>query len=986
MPVAWGPHVQGAAMRGLLDARRLGFRDVDAGEGRLDVITQVGGDLCGGAAGEALGGKPGPHLVHCQMEIGIGDDGVDQRIGLAAGHCFLGLEGQHAETLVQNLAVATAHCGFHQQGLGGHERKLARHACLDRRGDHGQARGDVGREAGDGIGSQEGIGQHQAPVGGIVEATLEPLGGGGQRTVERVGEQSARQPAQPLGAHGIALVGHGRGADLVAVERLGQLADTHQQTNVAAEFVRALGDAGKRREYLAVLLSRVGLAGDREGQLESELLGDRTIEGFDFTVVAAEERQVAGLGACRALGATTAQVVATVCHLAQILEELLQPQAGPLADGGELGGLEVRVSQARRVAVAGGEGRQIAHHRCQPAGEQIERFSDDQGVGVVDHEHAGRAQVQDAASALRIRLAAAGDVVGQLGEVAKMGDHVVAGRALDAGDAVEVDGVFHLLEGFDLLVADVEPQTLLGTGERDPQPAPGAEAVAGREQTPHLVRGVALVKRVLGLVRARIHGVVRGGIHVGGLRHDSGSLGIPLRANVGRPDVSTSRRPLAVATGASPFRDTLGPVMTFQVFSETGPLRRVLIHRPGREIDWMVPSMMERLLFDDILDGEEARAEHDAFRGVLEAAGVETLDPQDLVATALENPDARTSLLDRLTASGEVDPALAEELATLEPRALATSLIAGVRHPSSHQVGTAHAPPQARGMRGFYRLPPIPNYFFQRDPQTVLGDRVLISSMATEARSREPLIAETAFRHALGGADALISLPVTPGQPEPMVEGGDVLVASPEVLLVGLSERTNRWGVEALVHGLRAAGTSFRHLVVVELPAQRSYMHLDTVFTFIDEGTCLAYLPVIAPGGSEAGHVYSIDLAARDLAYRLAKDLPAALDELGISIELVACGGDESIIDQQREQWTDGANAFAIAPGVIVIYRRNRRTLDTLARRGWRILTEDDVLVRNEPVLGAGPTAIALLGNELARARGGPRCMTMPLARTLPGG
>jgi arginine deiminase len=219
-----------------------------------------------------------------------------------------------------------------------------------------------------------------------------------------------------------------------------------------------------------------------------------------------------------------------------------------------------------------------------------------------------------------------------------------------------------------------------------------------------------------------------------------------------------------------------------------------------------------------------------------------------------------------------------------------------------------------------------------------------------------------------------------------MVEGGDVLVASPEVLLVGLSERTNRWGVEALVRGLRTAGTSFRHLVVVELPARRSYMHLDTVFTFIDEGTCLAYLPVIAPGGAEAGHVYSIDLAAEDLAYRLAKDLPTALHELGISIDLVPCGGDGSMIDQQREQWTDGANAFAIAPGVIVLYRRNRRTLDTLSRRGWRVLSEDDVLKRRVPVLGAGPTAITLLGNELARARGGPRCMTMPLERILPGG
>jgi len=415
--------------------------------------------------------------------------------------------------------------------------------------------------------------------------------------------------------------------------------------------------------------------------------------------------------------------------------------------------------------------------------------------------------------------------------------------------------------------------------------------------------------------------------------------------------------------------------MALQVFSEIQPLRRVLLHRPGREIDWMVPSMMERLLFDDILDGDAAREEHDGLAGVLAAAGVETLDPQNLLAEALAADDVRAALVDRLLAADELRTDLATELAALDARALAAALVTGVRQDL----------PQASGMRGYYRLPPIPNYFFQRDPQTVLGDRVLIASMATEARAREPMLAETVFRFALGATDRVIALP-TAGEPQPMIEGGDVLVASPEVLLVGLSERTNRWGVEALVRGLRAAGSGFRTLLVIELPARRSYMHLDTVFTWIDHGLCLAYLPVIAAGGREAGHVYRVDLAPDDLTYRLCEDLPAALEALGLGVELVPCGGDANIIDQQREQWTDGANAFAIAPGIIVLYRRNRRTLDMLDRRGWRILGEDEVCRGHAPVLGAGPTAIALAGNELARARGGPRCMTMPLERAAAGG
>ncbi|RMH21437.1 MAG: hypothetical protein D6696_05770 [Acidobacteria bacterium] len=416
--------------------------------------------------------------------------------------------------------------------------------------------------------------------------------------------------------------------------------------------------------------------------------------------------------------------------------------------------------------------------------------------------------------------------------------------------------------------------------------------------------------------------------------------------------------------------------MTFEVHSEIGRLRRVLIHRPGLEIDWMVPSMMERLLFDDILYGEEARQEHDAFCGVLRAAGVETLDPQRLLAEVLAGDSVRRALLARLGDEHGVEASLCEELAELEPAELARALISGLLAPET-------APPDGT-MRSFYRLPPVPNFFFQRDPQAVLGRHVLISSMATEAREREPLLAETVFRHhpALAGGDAVLTVRRRrPGAAMPRIEGGDLLVASPEVLLAGLSERTDRWGIEALATRLREVGASFRHLVVVELPPKRSYMHLDTVFTFIDHGLCLAYLPVIAPGGSESGHVYRIDLTAPAISYTVCDHLPGALAALGIEVELVPCGGSDSIIDQQREQWTDGANAFAIAPGVIVIYRRNRRTAEALARRGWRVIEEEAVLSGREPLLGHGPTVVTLLGDELSRARGGPRCMTMPLVR-----
>lgn len=416
----------------------------------------------------------------------------------------------------------------------------------------------------------------------------------------------------------------------------------------------------------------------------------------------------------------------------------------------------------------------------------------------------------------------------------------------------------------------------------------------------------------------------------------------------------------------------------FSVFSEIGPLRRVLVHRPGLEIDWMVPSMMERLLFDDILDGEGARNEHDAFRGVLEAAGVETLDPAELLVDVVADPSVRDTLLDSLVATHELDSEDVEMLASMAPTDLARALVSGIRVDESERRPSPYG---SSRLRRYYRLPPVPNYFFQRDPQVVVGAHVLTPIMATEARARESVLQAVVFRHALGGGDVQFGLDAKPGRPMPMLEGGDVLIASPDVVLVGLSERTNRWGIEALAQGLRDVGSGFRYLLVVELPPTRSYMHLDTVFTFIDEGLCLAHLPVIAPSGSEAGHVYRIDLHSDGLAYHLAGDLPTALGELGMPVELLACGGTASLIDQQREQWTDGANAFAIAPGVIVLYERNRRTIEDLDRRGWRILSESDVLQQGVPVVGEGPTVVTLVGNELARARGGPRCMTMPLVR-----
>ncbi len=416
--------------------------------------------------------------------------------------------------------------------------------------------------------------------------------------------------------------------------------------------------------------------------------------------------------------------------------------------------------------------------------------------------------------------------------------------------------------------------------------------------------------------------------------------------------------------------------MKLNVTSEIGRLKSVLVHLPGIEIDVMPPSMMEELLFDDILFGRLAREEHRRFQQMISYVADQVLDLQDLLEETLEDPDVRALVIADFAKRQRLPRRQIELLHELTTETLAQTLVIGI----SSKTGRS------------FEIAPVPNLFFMRDPQVVVGDGVMISSMATEARDRESLISHYVFRHhpQFRNRDLFWMdfyeepWPKTKAgrKRRPTIEGGDVLVPRRDLLLVGVTERTNRAGIEYLASSLKASKAGVKTILVVEIPRRRSYMHLDTVFTIINRNECLLFPPVMLPNGTEAAKVFRVDLTKKSLAYVEEKSLLRALKKKGMDLEPISCGGSR-LIDQQREQWTDGANAFALSPGIIILYERNTRTAEELHRHGYHIVYEDDLLLgRSELELWTKKKyAIQIQGHELSRARGGPRCMTMPLER-----
>ena len=400
------------------------------------------------------------------------------------------------------------------------------------------------------------------------------------------------------------------------------------------------------------------------------------------------------------------------------------------------------------------------------------------------------------------------------------------------------------------------------------------------------------------------------------------------------------------------------------VFSEIGKLKSVLLHRPGRELENLTPSSMERLLFDDIPYLKVAQKEHDTFAQVLRDQGVEVLYLVDLVEETLKaNPKLMPSFVEQfILEAGIYDPvikgSLLDHFLQMEPRKMIGDMMAGIRKSEvpSYEKKSLHDYVEAQHP---FLMDPLPNLYFTRDPFATIGHGVSLNRMHTRTRCRETIFAEMIFRYhprfSMGNPPFWFNR-----KEKTSLEGGDELILNQETLALGISQRTDARSIERLTRNLFQAQNDFQTVLAFEIPRTRAFMHLDTVFTQVDYDKFTIHPEIEGP--LTVYELKRTDSKSQPIQIReMHEDLQTILSAVvGRKATLIRCAGGD-VVHASREQWNDGSNTLAIAPGELIVYERNYMTNAVLESYGLNLHV--------------------IPSSELSRGRGGPRCMSMPLIR-----
>ncbi len=404
--------------------------------------------------------------------------------------------------------------------------------------------------------------------------------------------------------------------------------------------------------------------------------------------------------------------------------------------------------------------------------------------------------------------------------------------------------------------------------------------------------------------------------------------------------------------------------------SEVGRLRQVIVHQPGPEVEKMTPENAEKALYSDILNGKVALNEYQQFKGVLDRYCT-TYEVKDLLTEILGDKKVKKELITTICQNENVSE-LIKELIELDDQETSRQLIEGV------EIKRDNLTKYLSDER--YSLLPLHNFFFTRDSSMTLYNKVLIGKMASNVRMRESLIMNAIFKNSEHFKAKTINPNVISNSKKITIEGGDVLVAREDVLLIGTGMRTSTAGIDFIIEAVKEMKKERQVIIAQELPSSpESFIHLDMVFTLLDKDTCMVYEPLILQTNKyrtikiiiENGEVQSIDTEI---------NLVEALKSVGMPLNVVKCG-DHDLWNQEREQWHSGANFLAVAPGVVIGYERNVHTIDALAKNGYQVIKASDVIKLVESELPMSKTVITIEGSELARGGGGARCMSMPVTR-----